>query len=696
MKIFKNLLLTGSILCVLFATALTADAAETDAADTTPSNWIIDFVDDSNSTVKPPNNRTALNVWLFPGDTLTFVHADSFTPGENGRVNSYTIGAQIDGSALGVAGHLETETVTMGTANTDRSATFITKLTCVGTQPVFIYQAGSGAKSTDTGIAYYSMDMGYRLADASVPVEYVYYDTSGNVITDEAYYCDGVPATSLLASDCTATTYCPGTNKVLDLTHPYIEGYEFKEWKILSAANDSDQSEYTVTLSGSYSQYAEHDGEKTGQTLTWTLNANPNNSAVDYGNGQKLVLKAIFYTSGHTLKLDACGGTIAGYAQRIYEDFAYKSYSRFNLTAADDDRTITATPERDGYIFEGWYTDTTYSTQITDLEELKANGSYPYKNVLYAKWTPKHVHTYVDVITKATVSADGQIVKQCSGCGEIASTTVIKKASGIKLSATSFTYNGKVQRPTLIKNDSGGNAIATTNYTPTWSNINSKAPGTYTLKLTFKGNYSGTKTLTYKILKQSSSVTLTAKTATYTGKAIAINKAKVTGSAGKVTYVYYRNAACTLKTGTTLATGKAAAAGGAPTRAGTYYVKATVAADTYHYAAASKAVKLVINKAANSATNVTASKTYKYSTLKKNAQSFTIAATVKESAKKTFVLSSVPTKAKKYITVSSAGKVTIKKGLAKGTYTIKVKITAAATTNYKATAVVKAIKIVVK
>ena len=38
----------------------------------------------------------------------------------------------------------------------------------------------------------------------------------------------------------------------------------------------------------------------------------------------------------------------------------------------------------------------------------------------------------------------------------------------------------------------------------------------------------------------------------------------------------------------------------------------------------------------------------------------------------------------KKITVSKAGKVTVKKGLAKGTYKVKVKVKAAGNTNYKA------------
>jgi hypothetical protein len=90
------------------------------------------------------------------------------------------------------------------------------------------------------------------------------------------------------------------------------------------------------------------------------------------------------------------------------------------------------------------------------------------------------------------------------------------------------------------------------------------------------------------------------------------------------------------------------------------------------------------------------SKKLKYSTLKKKAQTFTLKATALEEAKTTFKLASVPKKAKKYVTVSAAGRVKVKKGIPKGTYTLKVKVTAARTKNYKKTTETKKIKLTVK
>ena len=48
------------------------------------------------------------------------------------------------------------------------------------------------------------------------------------------------------------------------------------------------------------------------------------------------------------------------------------------------------------------------------------------------------------------------------------------------------------------------------------------------------------------------------------------------------------------------------------------------------------------------------------------------------------------------ITIAKGGKVTVKKGLKKGTYKVKVKVTKAATANYKVKTVTKTLTIKVK
>lgn len=79
-----------------------------------------------------------------------------------------------------------------------------------------------------------------------------------------------------------------------------------------------------------------------------------------------------------------------------------------------------------------------------------------------------------------------------------------------------------------------------------------------------------------------------------------------------------------------------------------------------------------INKAEQKISVKTASKNYKYSTLKKKKQSFSIKATASGKGKLTYKVSSYPSKAKSFISVSKTGKVTLKKKAKKGTYKIKI------------------------
>lgn len=109
-----------------------------------------------------------------------------------------------------------------------------------------------------------------------------------------------------------------------------------------------------------------------------------------------------------------------------------------------------------------------------------------------------------------------------------------------------------------------------------------------------------------------------------------------------------------------------------------------------------------INKASQSLTvKYSSSKTVKYSKLKKKAQTVkTITKVSGAKGTKTYTLSSATKSSKSYSSKfsvnKSTGKITVKKGAAKGTYTLKVKVTSSATTNYKKATKTVTIKIKVK
>ncbi|MCR5676949.1 MAG: hypothetical protein K6G13_02825 [Agathobacter sp.] len=217
---------------------------------------------------------------------------------------------------------------------------------------------------------------------------------------------------------------------------------------------------------------------------------------------------------------------------------------------------------------------------------------------------------------------------------------------------------------------------------------------TYTLTVSSDNYTDATAEVTATATPQ---VRLDSMNATYTGKAVSVKPAVVdTGVEGdttafEITYVYYTDAACKVKT--SKAKNQAAAEGAAPVNAGTYYVKAFVAANGNYNAATSQAAKLVIAKKNATVSVSTNAKTIAVKQLSKKAQTFKIAASVTGNGTISFAKTSGNAK----ITVDAkTGKVTVKKGLKKGTYAIKVKVSAKASTNYNAATKTVTIKIVVK
>ena len=112
----------------------------------------------------------------------------------------------------------------------------------------------------------------------------------------------------------------------------------------------------------------------------------------------------------------------------------------------------------------------------------------------------KKTHTYKNYVTKATTSQNGSVVNKCSGCGAKKSTTTIYKISSVALSTTATYYNGKVKTPGVTVKDSKGKTLKKgTDYTVSFAS-GRKNVGRYAVTVTFKGNYSGKKTLYFNII----------------------------------------------------------------------------------------------------------------------------------------------------------------------------------------------------
>lgn len=113
--------------------------------------------------------------------------------------------------------------------------------------------------------------------------------------------------------------------------------------------------------------------------------------------------------------------------------------------------------------------------------------------------TAAHTHTYRQTVTKAQFGKNGVIVKTCTVCGK-KKKTAIPAVKTPKLSASSFVYNGKTKTPTVTVKDKQDHALKKgTDYKLTYA-AGRKNSGRYTVKVTLRGKYSGSKTLTFKVL----------------------------------------------------------------------------------------------------------------------------------------------------------------------------------------------------
>lgn len=120
---------------------------------------------------------------------------------------------------------------------------------------------------------------------------------------------------------------------------------------------------------------------------------------------------------------------------------------------------------------------------------------------------PATGHTVTVVNTKAaTMSADGYTGdKVCTVCNTtVEAGTAIAKIKSVSLKKTTLTYTGRNQKPVVVVKDRTGKTIPVANYTVTYSK-DSKTVGVKTAKVTFKGNYRGTKKLTYTIVPKNAS-----------------------------------------------------------------------------------------------------------------------------------------------------------------------------------------------
>lgn len=267
-------------------------------------------------------------------------------------------------------------------------------------------------------------------------------------------------------------------------------------------------------------------------------------------------------------------------------------------------------------------------------------------------------------LVQASIGTEGKTEgSYCAACGKtVEEGETIPAIKTVMLSQKSCIYNGKVQKPAVIVTDSMGNKLTGESYSVKYA-AGCTDTGTYAVKVTFRGNYKGSKSLSYRIDWAEQNITVKTSSKTYTYTTVKTKAQTFSIGASAKTALSYKSS--NTKYVTVDKNGKVTVKKGTP--GGTYTVTVT-AAQNKNYDKASKTVVIKISQAAQSIKTKVSSKTYKYTAVKKRKQTFSIGA----SAKTTL---SYKSSNAKYVTVNKKGEVTIKKGTPKGTYKITVKAT---------------------
>ena len=171
----------------------------------------------------------------------------------------------------------------------------------------------------------------------------------------------------------------------------------------------------------------------------------------------------------------------------------------FVIAKATPTITLNVPTTAEDLIYDGNPKTVTASVSGVGLISTTVNLSYKVKDAddaTYAETAPQNAGSYT---VKATYEGDANHM-----AAEVTANFTIQPkeltAEMIKLSDTEFTYNGSAQQPTVTVKDGTTQLTADTDYTLEWPQ-ESKAAGSYTVKITGKGNYTGEKTMSYSIAK---------------------------------------------------------------------------------------------------------------------------------------------------------------------------------------------------
>lgn len=211
--------------------------------------------------------------------------------------------------------------------------------------------------------------------------------------------------------------------------------------------------------------------------------------------------------------------------------FTVPSYGKYKINVTSERSMAYCLKNSLNENIKNW--DTMYDNQWS-VEYTLDKGTYyiGYERDSGNKYTfsiTSHTHSYkTSSVIPATMYSDGTLVRKCSECGDTIRSTIYRP-SAVKLSATTYTYNGKAKKPAVTVTDVRGNKISSAYYSVSYDR-DSKSVGKHTVTITFKGRYDDNTKKSYTIKPRATSITkLGKKSKCFTVNVKRLSSATATG-----------------------------------------------------------------------------------------------------------------------------------------------------------------------
>lgn len=191
------------------------------------------------------------------------------------------------------------------------------------------------------------------------------------------------------------------------------------------------------------------------------------------------------------------------FSKQIFSDTTQEK-ATFTINGTSDTEMISVIMDNHTTVIEEGIP----ATCLTDGKTARTTCSVCNAVISESEVIPATGHKEVNNVTKASLSKDGKITVTCANeDNKVLSSSVINRVKSISLNKNSFTYNGKTQKPNVVVKDSKGKTLKNNkDYSLTYSK-GCKNVGSYTVKVTLKGNYTGTKSLKFNIVPKGTAIT---------------------------------------------------------------------------------------------------------------------------------------------------------------------------------------------